>query len=78
MYIKVKVQAGAKKEVLKQKTKDSYIISVKEKAERNMANKRVCEVLALSLGVSVKNVRIISGHQSPSKILSVNLPENLV
>ncbi|MFA6251706.1 MAG: DUF167 domain-containing protein [Candidatus Paceibacterota bacterium] len=78
MYIKVKVQAGAKKEEIKKKSKDSYIISVKEKAERNMANKRVCEIMALLLGVSVKQVRIINGHQSPSKILSINLPENLV
>jgi uncharacterized protein YggU (UPF0235/DUF167 family) len=78
MYIKVKVTAGAKKEEIKKKTKDSYIISVKEKAERNMANKRVCEILASVFKVSVKNVRIINGHQSPSKMLSINLPQNLV
>ena len=78
MYIKVKVQAGSKKEEVKKKSKDSYAISVKEKAERNMANRRVCEIVALLFHVSVKNIRIINGHQSPSKILSINLPENLV
>lgn len=72
MFIKVKVQAGAKKEQIKMKNKDSYIIMVKEKAERNMANIRVCEIMASLLGVTVKQVRIISGHQSPSKILSIN------
>jgi len=78
MYIKVKVQAGAKKEDLKQKNKDTYIISVKEKAERNMANKRVCELMSSFFGVSAKSVHIVSGHQSPSKILSIDLPKNLV
>ena len=78
MYIKVKVQAGNKKEEVKKKNKDTYLISVKEPAERNMANKRVCEIVASLFNVSIKNVRIISGHQSPSKILSINLPENLV
>lgn len=78
MYIKVKVQAGTKKEEIKKKSKDSYMVSVREKAERNMANKRVCEVIASYFGVSIKSVLIISGHQSPSKILSITLPENLV
>ncbi len=78
MYIKVKVIAGAKKEDIKKKNKDTYLISVKEPAERNLANKRVCELISIDLKVSVKTVRIISGHQSPSKILSINFPKNLV
>lgn len=78
MYIKVKVQAGAKKESVEKKNNDTYNISVKEKAERNMANQRVCEIIASTMRVSIKNIRIISGHQSPSKILSINLPENLI
>jgi len=67
MYIKVKVQAGAKREVITQKSKNSYIISVKEPAERNLANKRICQIMASLFNVSIKNVRIINGHQSPSK-----------
>lgn len=78
MYIKVKVEAGAKKEFIKKKSEDTYIISVKEKAERNMANKRVCELMANLFGIYINNIRIISGHRSPSKILSINLPKNLV
>ena len=78
MFIKVKVTAGAKREDIKKKNKDTYIISVREPAERNLANKRVCELMAALFNVSVKLVRIISGHQSSSKILSINLPENLV
>lgn len=76
MFIKVKVLAGAKKEIIKQKNKDSFTVSVREPAERNLANKKVCEILALFLGLRYQNVRIISGHQSPNKILSINLSEN--
>lgn len=78
MYIKVRVLAKSKKEELIKKNKDTYIVSVKEPAERNLANKRICEIMADIFSVSVKQVKIINGHQSPSKILSINLPENLV
>ncbi|MBI5078136.1 MAG: DUF167 domain-containing protein [Candidatus Yonathbacteria bacterium] len=71
MYIRVRVSAGAKKESLSQSTKDSFLVSVKEKAEQNLANKRVLEIIAEHFGVSPKQVRIISGHHSPGKILSI-------
>jgi uncharacterized protein YggU (UPF0235/DUF167 family) len=77
MYIKVKVLAKSKKEEVIKKSKDTYIVSVKEPAERNLANKRICEIMADIFSVSIKQVKIINGHQSPSKILSINLPENL-
>lgn len=73
MYIKVKVTASAKKESIQKKSDNHYIISVREKAERNMANRRVCEIIASIFHISIKGVRIINGHQSPSKILSVNV-----
>lgn len=73
MYIKVKVIAGAKKEEIIKKKSDTYIISVKEPAERNLANRRICQIIAFLFEINIKNIRIISGHQSPSKILSINL-----
>lgn len=73
MYIKVRVTDGAKKEKVEKKSEDHYIISVKEKAERNMANNRICEIIATLESISIKSVRIINGHHSSSKILSVNL-----
>lgn len=71
MYIKVKVIAGSKKEEIEKNKVDSYQISVKEKAERNLANRRICEIVASMYKVKPGKVRIISGHQSPSKILSI-------
>lgn len=76
MFVKVKVQSGSKREVVTQKSKDSFMISVKEPAERNLANNRIREVMASHFNVSVKNVRIINGHQSPSKMISINLSSN--
>jgi len=78
MYIKVKVEAGSKKEKTEKKSDNRYIISIKEPAERNLANTRVCEVIASIYKINTKAVRIISGHQSPNKILSVNIPESLL
>lgn len=69
MYIKVKVTTKAKKEKLEQKSKDHFLVSVKEPAEANLANRRVIDIIKEFL--NVKNVKIISGHHSPSKILSV-------
>jgi len=72
MYIKVKVTAGAKKEMIIKKSEDHFDISVKEPAERNLANKRVLELVREYFRVYNGNVRIVSGHHSPSKIISIN------
>jgi len=72
MYIKVVVNANSKKENLIQKNKDHFEISVKEKAENNMANKKVIELLANYFDISSKNIRIINGHHHPHKLLVVD------
>ena len=71
MYIKAIVQAGAKKENLVKTNEDHFEIAVKEKAENNLANKRVVELLAEHFKVSSKKVRIINGHRHPHKLLIV-------
>ena len=55
------------------KTRDHFEISVREAAERNLANGRVLELVARHFKLPVGKVRIISGHHSPSKILSVDV-----
>jgi len=72
MYIKVTVQAAAKKESFVKKSKDHFRISVKEKAERNMANTRVLELVAEHFQIPKNKVRIINGHHHPSKLLSLD------
>lgn len=73
MYIKVTVTAGAKKESFVQKSEDHFEIFVKEKAERNMANTRVLELVAEHFNISKNKVRIVNGHRHPSKLLVVDL-----
>lgn len=73
MYIKVHVIAGARKESLSKISDDHFDVSVREEAERNMANKRTVQLVAANFGVLPNRVRIISGHHSPGKILSVDL-----
>ena len=72
-YIHVKVKAGMSKESLKEKSKDHFEISVKEKAENNQANKRVVEILAEYFKIPQNKVRIVNGHRSPSKLLIVEI-----
>lgn len=72
MYIKVKVTAGARKEKFVQISEDHFEISVREKAERNMANARVREMVAEFFQVPTGKTKIISGHHSPGKIFSVD------
>lgn len=75
MYIRLRVVAGAKKELFEEISKDHFRVAVKEKAERNMANKRVIELVANYFGIKLYQVKIISGHHSPSKIISLDIPD---
>ncbi|MBP9803216.1 MAG: DUF167 domain-containing protein [Candidatus Pacebacteria bacterium] len=71
MYLKVKVKAGSRKEEIERVNENTFHISVKEKAERNMANNRILEILSLELKIPINKIRIINGHQSPSKLISI-------
>ena len=70
-YIHVKVTAGAGKESFKQKSENHFEVSVCEKAERNMANGRVIELVASHFKVPKNKVRIVNGNRSPSKLLVI-------
>lgn len=71
MYIRVRVQPGAKKEAFEQVSDTEFRVAVREKAERNMANGRVRELLARNYGLEERKVRLVSGHRSPHKIFNV-------
>ena len=71
MYIKVRVKTGQRKESVERVSPVSFKISVKEKPEKNLANQRVLQIVAECLRVPIKKIKIISGHHSPSKLLSI-------
>ena len=71
MYIHMKVTPGAKKESFNMLDETHGVICVKEPAEQNRANKRLCEILAEHYRVSPKAVRIINGHHNRTKLISI-------
>lgn len=73
MYLRVHVLPGSKREVLTKESDDTWRVSVREEAERNQANQRVRELIAEELGISVSAVRILTGHHSRSKLMSIDI-----
>ena len=71
MYIRVHAVAGSRRESVKQESPGVYAVTVREPAERNLANTRIRELLAEELKVPVGAVRIINGHHSPTKLFSI-------
>ncbi len=69
MLIKLRVKTDARKESVAQTSADHFEVSVKEPAERNAANDRILEIFRARF--PMKAIRLIKGHHSPSKILSV-------
>jgi len=70
MFIKIKVTAGSKKEKVEKKSEDLYHISVREEAERNMANKRILEIMRGFY--PNQSVKLVKGQRSPAKIVEVS------
>ena len=75
MYIRVRVLTDAREESLSKISDDHFDLRVREKAERNMANRRVIQMIAEHFEVPVHKVRIINGHHALGKILSVDLED---
>ncbi len=73
MYIKIKVTADAKKELFKKINDTEFHIAVKKKAKQNQANKRIIELVREKLKITKGDIRIVSGHHSPSKVISIDL-----
>ncbi|MES3031123.1 MAG: DUF167 domain-containing protein [Patescibacteria group bacterium] len=70
MYVKVKISPGSKRESLEKIREDHYTVCVREKAENNKVNKRLLELMHREFPDSL--IKIISGHHSPSKIVSID------
>jgi len=71
MFIKVFVTPGAKREKVEEKG-ETLLISVRELATGNRANTRVREIIARQQGVPLGSVRILTGHRSRAKMVSVS------
>lgn len=69
MYIKIKVIADARFEKVEKISEEEWKVWTKKPAERNLANERVLELVRDEY--PNESVRIVSGHHSPSKIVSI-------
>ncbi len=71
MYVRVHAIPGARKESVTKEKNGVLQIMVREKAERNMANKRIREILAREYSVPLTQVTLLTGHRSSSKMYSI-------
>lgn len=72
MYIKVFVTPDAKREKVEVKKDGILAISVREPASGNRANDRVRELVALRVEKPKSSVRILTGHRSRVKMISIS------
>ena len=68
---RVRVTTSARKEKFEKTGENTFSISVREKPERNAANTRICALMARHFKVPAKAVRIVSGHHSRTKLISM-------
>ena len=73
MYIHVRIKTKQKSESIIQISDLKYEVSVKEEAKQNRANTKMIEIL--SSYFDTKKVKIVSGHHSPSKLVSLEITQ---
>lgn len=72
MYVRVTAIPGARKEMIRATDENAFAISVREPAAHNHANNRIREILAQEYRVPIGKVRILTGHHSRSKMVSID------
>jgi uncharacterized protein YggU (UPF0235/DUF167 family) len=71
MLIHIKIFPESKEDSVVAKSDNSFIVKVREKAERNAANIKMRALLAEHFKVDLGRVKIITGHHAPSKIVEI-------
>jgi uncharacterized protein YggU (UPF0235/DUF167 family) len=71
MLIKVKAFPCSKEDKVVKKDKDSFDVFVEAEAEKNMANKRIIELLAQYFNLPQTKVKMIRGFKESSKIFDI-------
>ncbi len=69
MYLKLRVLSNSSKEYIEKISEDTWRVWVKQPPINNAANTRILEIIREAF--PGHSVRIISGHHSPSKIVSI-------
>ena len=74
MRIRVKVNAGAQSESVRELDDGSLQVRTRAPASKGKANKRVLELLADYLDVPLADLEMVAGHTSPVKRIEVRKP----
>ena len=69
--LRVRVVPGAKRPGVAGRHGDSWKVRVAAPPERGAANEAVLELLAKTLGIPPKEIRLVSGHASRDKIVEL-------
>ncbi|MBI1369811.1 MAG: YggU family protein [Planctomycetes bacterium] len=71
VIIEVKVVPGASRDQIVGRLGEAIKVKVSAPAEGGKANAAVCALLAEKLGVSKRDVQVVSGHTQPHKRIAV-------
>ena len=71
MYIQVKAKTGQRVESIAETKPGRFEVSIKQKPERGLANKRILEMVREHFGASAKNVKIINGYHTKTKLIKI-------
>ncbi len=75
MRLRVKVNAGAQSESVRELDDGSLQVRTRAPASKGKANKRVLELLGEYLDVAPGDLEIVAGHTSPVKHIAVRRGE---
>jgi len=73
MNIFVKVKTGRKEEKVERVDENHFLVLVKERPMKGLANEAVVRVLADYFKVGVSRVNIVSGFKSRQKVIKIGL-----
>ena len=71
MRITVKARARARVEKVEKVTESEWKVYVRTAPEKGKANKKICQLLARYCDVKEKDVHVVSGHTSKTKIVEI-------
>ncbi|MDP2820891.1 MAG: DUF167 domain-containing protein [bacterium] len=71
MLYKIKVRPESKKQQVVKKKNYEFLVCLKSKAEKGMANKELIGLLSDFFGVSVSKIKIKRGLKTTNKILEI-------
>lgn len=71
IFYKIRAKTKAKKNEVRKLSEDTFEVSVKVEPKEGVANDMIIMLLGEYLGVNPRQLKIVKGSQSPSKIIKL-------